>query len=485
MAIEKHGFTLTEKPMSPQAARPPAYSTPVFVGTAPVNLLNDPSSALNVPVLARSYDEAVAAFGFSYDFENFTLSEAIHSHFELHKLGSPIVLINVLDPAVHTEVVAASVKPIIKKTVTIEEQGVLRNSLVVKSADAASTYTLGTDYGVKFDANGQIVISVLGSGTIPADANSLSVAFSKLDASGVTGTDIIGGTDDETGIRSGLDLLEEVFPRFQHAPTYLAAPGYSQEPMVAAAMVRNSQSLNGMFRVRAVTDLDASVRWNAIAQWKQDNGYRDERQINTYPMAVRSGRRYRMSTLYTGAACATDASNDGVPAESASNKPLMADAIIYSDGTEMVIGKSIADEINAEGIVTAINFTGTIVAWGNRTGAFPDFRDPQRGFIPVRGMFDWVENNFAIQFWSKVDDMMNTRVVQEVTDGANIWLNGLVASGYLLGGRVEFLETENPIADLMQGKARFHFFITPPGPFQEIEGIFEYDTSYMNAFFGA
>lgn len=479
---EKHGITITEKNMTPTAPRPPAYSTPFFIGTAPVNLVANP--LVNVPLLVRSYEEAVSKVGFSYDFENFSLCEAIHSHFVLHGLGSPMIIANILNPDKHFEAVTASVKPVIKRALTIEEQGVIANSVVVKSSDSANTYTAGTDYAVRYDDSGQIVINIMSAGTIPVDVTSLSVGYSKLDSSAITDMDVIGGTDFETGARTGLDLIEDVFPLFQHVPAYLSVPGFSQNPTVANAMVINSQNVNGLFKVRAVTDLDPSVRHSAIREWKEDNGYDDPRQINTYPMVVSNGRMYRMSTLYVGAACATDASNEGVPVESASNKILRADGLVYSDGTPMVIGKNIADNLNSAGIVTGLNFTGSFVAWGNRTGVFPKDTTPQNAFIPVRGMFDWVQNNFAIQFWSRVDSIMVPRVPEEITDSANIWLNGLVASGYLLGGRIEFLNSENSIDDLMQGKARFHFYITPPGPFQEIEGIFEYDASYLNAFFG-
>lgn len=76
---------------------------------------------------------------------------------------------------------------------------------------------------------------------------------------------------------------------------------------------------------------------------------------------------------------------------------------------------------------------------------------------------------------------MNKRLVAAVTDSVNIWLNGLTASGALLGGRVEFNESENPVTDLMAGKITFHLHLTPPGPAQEISFLLEYDTTYLAA----
>ena len=67
--------------------------------------------------------------------------------------------------------------------------------------------------------------------------------------------------------------------------------------------------------------------------------------------------------------------------------------------------------------------------------------------------------------------------------GANIALNGLTGSQYILGGRIEFLESENPSTDLMAGIMRFHIYITPPSPAQEIDFVLEYDVDYLSSLF--
>lgn len=68
-------------------------------------------------------------------------------------------------------------------------------------------------------------------------------------------------------------------------------------------------------------------------------------------------------------------------------------------------------------------------------------------------------------------------------DSINIWLNGLTASGYILGGRVEFLEEENPSTSIMDGNIKFHLYLTPPSPAREIDFVLEYDVEYLKALF--
>ena len=88
-----HGITATESPTKLIAAVSDSI-TPVYVGTAPINLCKERN--INEPILCSSYAEAVENFGFSEDFEKYTLCEAIDVHFSKFNIG-PIILINVVD----------------------------------------------------------------------------------------------------------------------------------------------------------------------------------------------------------------------------------------------------------------------------------------------------------------------------------------------------------------------------------------------------
>ena len=54
-----------------------------------------------------------------------------------------------------------------------------------------------------------------------------------------------------------------------------------------------------------------------------------------------------------------------------------------------------------------------------------------------------------------------------------------------MGGRVEFRSDENTITDLMDGKIKFHVYMTPPSPAREIEFVQEYDPEYIATLFAA
>lgn len=46
-------------------------------------------------------------------------------------------------------------------------------------------------------------------------------------------------------------------------------------------------------------------------------------------------------------------------------------------------------------------------------------------------------------------------------------------------------QTENALTDLMNGILRFHIYLTPPPPSEQIIGIFEFDPQYLNVLFEA
>ena len=68
-----------------------------------------------------------------------------------------------------------------------------------------------------------------------------------------------------------------------------------------------------------------------------------------------------------------------------------------------------------------------------------------------------------------------------LASAVNNWLNSLTAEEKILGGRVEMLESENSLTALMAGRVKFHIYITPPSPLQQMDWVVEYDISYLSA----
>lgn len=474
----QHGVYINE---TPTAVVSPTTSSliPVVFGTAPVNLSKLETAPVNEPVLCHSYAEAVDAFGYSDDWA-FTLSEFMYSHFALYAM-SPVVLVNVLDPAVHKADIADQAVNAVDRLATIAKQGVIRSSVVVKSTgETPVTYVLDDDYTLDYDAAGNVVIQLTADGDAAA-ATALTVSYSFVDPAAVDGDDIIGGIVE--GKPTGLELLNQVFPRFRQVPGMVLAPGFSHEPTVASVMTAKAGNINSTFRCIALTDVDPTEAYADVPAWKEENGYMSPRQVCGYPMLRQGNKVFHFSTQLAGVLCATDAANDGVPFVSPSNKNMQATASVLADGSPLFLGPDQAAYLNGAGIVTALNFIGGWKVWGNRTGAYPGNSDPKDSFLPIRRMMDWIGNTIILTYWQRVDSPIDRRMTQAVTDSLNIWLNGLAAQGYILAGRVEFLASDNPEADLANGIVRFDVDVTPPSPAEQIHFKLEYDASQLSGLF--
>lgn len=110
--------------------------------------------------------------------------------------------------------------------------------------------------------------------------------------------------------------------------------------------------------------------------------------------------------------------------------------------------------------------------------------DPKDTFIASRMMFNWLINSLVLTYWQKVDEPTNRVLIETITDSINIWLNGLTASGKIIGARVEFRSEDNPKTSLIDGKIKFKLYFTPALPAEEIAFDLEIDVKYYESLFG-
>ncbi|MDX8367782.1 phage tail sheath family protein [Cytobacillus sp. IB215665] len=479
----RHGVYVSEVPTSVISPIEATAGLQVVVGTAPINLAKT-DEYFSKPLLAYSLTEAVEALGYSDDFENYTLCEAMDSSFRLFGVA-PVVFINVLDPETHNTTGEKEIN-LVNQKATIDEQGILLDKLTVKlTNDAAEALVKNTDYLATFDNDGKVVIAIIPGDGVTAEQEKLYVSYTKLDPSKVDNDDIIGGVDVDTGEATGLELINNVFPKFGLIPGQILAPGFSTEPTVEAVMKAKAGNINTYFKAAALTDVDSSTAdtYSKVAEWKNQNNYTGANEAVCWPKVALGDKVYHISTQLAGLNARTDAENGDIPYVSPSNKNLQMNRAVLEDGTEVNLGPDQAAYLNGQGIVTALNFSGGWKAWGNRTGAYPGTSDVKDTFIPVRRMHNWIANTIVLTTWQKVDGPINKRLIETIVDSLNIWLNGLTSTGALVGGKVEFRKEENPTTDLLDGTVRFHVSLAEPTPAREIEFLLEFDATYYNRLF--
>lgn len=464
--MAKHGVFVLEQATS--AATPATVETgvPFFIGASPIQNADSPATP-GVPVLCTSWNEAVQKLGYSDDWATYPLCEAMYSHFKLFNV-SPAIFCNMLDSSTMKSAVAAADKNVVNKKVALTAKAI-PGSVVVKNG--STTLVLGTDYDLYF-ADEVLTIEVLSGGSAYS-ATTLNVAFDEVTPASVT-TNVVAG---------GIEAVDLCMSTIGMIPDLIVAPGYSDNTGVAAVMAAKAEAINGMFRAKALVDLSTAATGGAdtydeVIALKNSNNFTDENEIVCWPLVKLSDKVFHLSTQLAGVIAATDAEY-AAPHVSPSNKGLQCDGLVTAAGGEVILSLEQANILNGGGVVTALNFMGGFKAWGNYTACYPTNQDVKDYFISVSRMVDFVGNTLIRTFWGKLDLPMNRRLIDTILDSCNIWLNGLTGSGYILGGRCEMIDAENPETNLMAGIIKLHVFVTPPSPMQELDFVIEYDPAYV------
>ncbi len=457
-----------------------AASGVVFaVGTAPVNQVG----AYKDIVMASSYDEAKEQLGYSDDWEKFTLCEVMYTHFKKYGVG-PVFLVNVADPSSSKTTVEAKNVAVVDTVAEIEETAIA-DSIVVADAEG-NAMTAGTDYEVYYE-DGKCCIAAIRGGAMDA-LSEVAVSYDNFSVDTAALEDaVVGGYDADTGVSTGLELVNDVFANYGVNPDIIIAPGFSHLESVATAMTMKT-TVNTVFRAMAILDADmeSGVTHTDVVKWKNERAMKDPTQILCWPMCKDDAHIYHLSTHAAAIMACTDNMNDDCPSESPSNKDsLKVMAMCKADGSEVKINLDKANYLNAAGILTGLRFMSGFTLWGNYTCAYPTSSHQEEYFINVRRMFNWVGNSLILSYWQFIDSKLTRRLCETVADNANKWINSLTAANHLYGGRVEFNQAENPDEDIAAGIIRPHVYLAPVSPAQEINFLMEYDISYVSTVLGA
>ena len=117
------------------------------IGVAPSHLAANPAKP-NTPVLCYYYNEYVNQFGYSGNFDKYTLDEVASAQFVLFGV-SPVVFINVFDPDKHYTEKTFTAAGITSTPANLGSEAILGTFAVTSGADVDPTVlTVGTDYSV-------------------------------------------------------------------------------------------------------------------------------------------------------------------------------------------------------------------------------------------------------------------------------------------------------------------------------------------------
>ena len=369
---------------------------------------------------------------------------SLHFNNPLGNCG-PIYLINVLNPEVHVATTSVT-----KELSFVNGRCEFLSDSIILDSFAMADLGEGVDYSLDYDyGKGSVIVTVKDKSTLTNSSTYKEVSLTKIDSK-----TIIGGVT-ESGIYSGISAIQLIYQRDFAVPNILAAPGWSHEPDVYAAMVAASQNINGRWSAFVHADvhtLNESVS-SAILE-KQSSGQSSKlSKVFWPPCRSATGEVYHGSTLGTWATQMTDYANDSIPGETCSNKavPVVAQHFEYGNqGFDQIQ----ANELNAAGITTFIPSGNKFVIWGGHTAAYTygATSDAAEIFDTNIRMMMYILNSFHAEWHDKLDKPMTIQLRDQITNRENDKLLGYVSRGYLIGSpRCIFSPTGNTTSDIVNG----------------------------------
>lgn len=429
---------------------------PVYFGTAPIHQLEDPAGRTGVPILLSNYAQVQAQTGYTDNWEDFTLGEALYVHFQAAAPVGPIVVVNVFDPKVHREESTTTAQVLF-----VAGQGKLPDSRAILSTIAIEGKTLGTDLTAAYNDTGTEVVLTDPAGIL---SGQIQVTYTRADPSAVTSGDV------EAAIRSTIGQVYEVSGKIA---ALLAAPGWSEDQEVNTALKSAAAKISGHWDAFVVGDVDTAAAQTidaAIAK-KKTELRNSPRETPCWPMVSDGSRYFHLSTLSIAKMMEIDAANDDIPFETCSNKPIAVTGLVVKDGKggyqPICFDQAEGNRLNEVGIRTAIFWGGEYRLWGPHTGAYDFNADntPEEIFDCSVRMAYYLGNSFQLAYGDEVDKPMHRSRIDTILNAVQEGLDRLVNRGALLYGKIFFEPDSNPDSDMMSGDFLFDtgYTTTPPG----------------------
>jgi phage tail sheath protein FI len=460
-----------------------------FFAAAPMNT-STPAKAGEL-LLVRSLREFKENFGWSEDFRSYGLCAAAKAFFDVYGVAEA-AFATVLDAeksahTIPTETLAALRSVNGRARQFLLDSGYpVRNEITVRLTDGQGTavgnaLAAGIDYVLEADSSGFLLITPVIGGAILAGADAetvVSVAFEAANPGGITAADVTGA----------FDAAETIYPKLRKTPAILAAPGFSHIPVVGAALSAKCDGINGCFNCVCCVDIDSGADGaldadDAGAQ-KDRQGVNDEQQI--YPawgMLALPGTPPIFGSICVAGLCnVVDAENGAAPVRSISNTDSGFSQTVTMAGGEIDLTLREADALNAQGIWSAIYFSGLHRSWGNYSAIFPASTDPAKMWANIVRFKRWYGNSLLLTHFQSLDGPISRRQIDGILDVENDRLRMYAQQGWCAAGsNIQFLDEDNPDTELLNGHVRFRVFYAPFAPMQRIDFLPEFDVDAFAA----
>ncbi len=276
-----------------------------------------------------------------------------------------------------------------------------------------------------------------------------------------TKSNIIGGIDDETGARLGLQAFLDARGVVKVRPRILVSPGFSHELAVGTEMVALAERMKAVciFDGPNTTDADAiSYREN----YGSDRAYIVDPWVKVWDTVANAEAILPASPRVAGLISKMD--NDRGFWWSPSNQVI--NGII---GTSRSVDFELSDTncranyLNENEVTTIVHEEGYRL-WGNRSCS----TDPKTAFLCVRRTADMIAESILYAHLWAVDRGITKTYLEDVRDGVRAYLRHLKKVGAVLGGDCWVDEELNTPDQISQGIVYWDYDFTPVYPAEHL-----------------
>jgi phage tail sheath protein FI len=282
-----------------------------------------------------------------------------------------------------------------------------------------------------------------------------------VSAEEATTSSVIGGVDDITGARLGLQAFLDARSAIKVVPRILAAPGFSHELAVGTEMVSLAE------RLRAVAILDGPNTSDQDAVSAREN-YGSDRAFLVDPWAKVWDAAAGASTVRPASArvagLISKTDNDRGWWWSPSNQVI--DGITgTARGIDFELGdfNCRANYLNENEVATIVHEDGYRL-WGNRTCS----SDPKTAFLCVRRSADMIAESILYAHLWAVDRGITKTYLEDVRDGVRAYIRHLKTVGALVGGDCWVDPEINTPDQISQGIVYWDYDFTPVYPAEHL-----------------
>lgn len=272
---------------------------------------------------------------------------------------------------------------------------------------------------------------------------------------------VIGGVDNDTGKRTGLQAFLDARNAIKVTPRILAAPGFSHELAVGTEMNSLAQCLKAVAIVDGPNTTDAAAI-SARENYGSDRVYVVDPWVKVWDVAQKKEVVQPASARVAGLISKMDNARGWW--WSPSNQVI--DGIV---GTARGIDFELSDvncranHLNEHEVATIVH-EGGYRLWGNRSCS----KDPKTAFLCVRRSADMIAESILYAHLWAVDRGITKTYLEDVRDGVRAYIRHLKKVGALIGGDCWVDPEINTPDQIAQGIVYWDYDFTPVYPAEHL-----------------